>query len=93
MALAAFVAGLAISDNQEMADARTALLPFRDVFAVLFFVAVGSLINPFEIGPALPYAALMVGLVLFTKVLPAYVLARVSKTPARASRFLSCVPI
>ena len=86
MALAAFVAGLAISDNEEMADARTALLPFRDVFAVLFFVAVGSLVNPFEIGPALPFAALMIGLVLFTKVLPAYVLARVSKTPARAGQ-------
>jgi CPA2 family monovalent cation:H+ antiporter-2 len=86
MALAAFVAGLAISDNQEMADARTALLPFRDVFAVLFFVAVGSLINPFEIGAALPIAALMVGLVVFAKVLPAYVLARVSKTPARAGQ-------
>ncbi|MFM9165713.1 MAG: cation:proton antiporter, partial [Candidatus Limnocylindrus sp.] len=86
MALAAFVAGLAISDNREMADARTALLPFRDVFAVLFFVAVGSLINPFEIGPALPFAALMVGLVPFAKVLPAYLLARVSNTPARAGQ-------
>lgn len=83
MALAAFVAGLAISDNKEMASARSALLPFRDVFAVLFFVAVGSLINPFEIGPALPYAALVLALVILAKVLPSYLLARCSKTPAR----------
>ena len=86
MALAAFVAGLAISDNKEMANARSALLPFRDVFAVLFFVAVGSLINPFEIGPALPYATLVLALVIFAKVLPSYLLARVSKTPARAGQ-------
>jgi len=86
MALAAFVAGLAISDNKEMTNARAALFPFRDVFAVLFFVAVGSIINPFEVGPALPFAALTIGLVLFAKVLPAYVLARVSKTPARAGQ-------
>lgn len=86
MALAAFVAGLAISDSREMANARSALLPFRDVFAVLFFVAVGSLINPFEIGPALPYAALTVALVGLAKVLPAYLLARVSNTPARAGQ-------
>jgi CPA2 family monovalent cation:H+ antiporter-2 len=86
MALAAFVAGLAISDNKEMTNARAALFPFRDVFAVLFFVAVGSIINPFDVGPALPFAALTIGLVLFAKVLPAYVLARVSKTPARAGQ-------
>lgn len=54
IALAAFVAGLVISDNQEMEEARTAILPFRDVFAVLFFVAVGSLINPLNLAPALP---------------------------------------
>ena len=86
MALAAFVAGLAISDNKEMTNARAALFPFRDVFAVLFFVAVGSIINPFDVGPALPFAALTIGIVLFAKVLPAYVLARVSKTPARAGQ-------
>ena len=45
-ALAAFVAGLAISNRAETAEARRRLLPFRDVFAVLFFVAVGTLIDP-----------------------------------------------
>ena len=52
-ALAAFVAGLAISDRPETAEARRRLLPFRDVFAVLFFVAVGSLIDPGSL-PARP---------------------------------------
>ena len=49
MALAAFVAGLAISDRPETAEARRRLLPFRDLFAVLFFVAVGLADRP---GPA-----------------------------------------
>ncbi len=45
-ALAAFVAGLAISNRAETAEARRRLLPFRDVFAVLFFVAVGHADRP-----------------------------------------------
>ena len=41
LALAAFVAGLVIADSPMAGEARRRLLPFRDVFAVLFFVAVG----------------------------------------------------
>jgi CPA2 family monovalent cation:H+ antiporter-2 len=83
IALAAFVAGLVISDNQEMEEARTAILPFRDVFAVLFFVAVGSLINPLNLAPALPYAGITLILVVVSKVLPAYLMARVGGVPGR----------
>jgi monovalent cation:H+ antiporter-2, CPA2 family len=83
MALAAFVAGLVISDNKEMEEARAAILPFRDVFAVLFFVAVGTLINPLNLGPALPFAFATIGLVVCSKVLPAYLMARVSGIPGR----------
>ena len=46
IALAAFIAGLAISDSPDAAEARRRLLPFRDVFAVFFFVAIGTLIDP-----------------------------------------------
>ena len=83
MALAAFVAGLVISDNKEMEEARAAILPFRDVFAVLFFVAVGTLIDPLNLSPALPFASITIALVLVAKVLPAYLMARVSRIPAR----------
>ena len=38
LALAAFVAGLVIADSPMAGEARRRLLPFRDVFAVLFFV-------------------------------------------------------
>ena len=82
-ALAAFVAGLAISDRPETAEARRRLLPFRDVFAVLFFVAVGSLIDPGSLPTAAPWIALLVGLVVVAKVLVAWVLARVARLEAR----------
>jgi K+:H+ antiporter len=82
MALAAFVAGLTISDRAETSEARRRLLPFRDVFAVLFFVAVGSLIDPATVDEALPLVALMVALVA-AKVGVAWALARLAGLPAR----------
>jgi monovalent cation:H+ antiporter-2, CPA2 family len=83
MALAAFVAGLTISDRAETAEARRRLLPFRDVFAVLFFVAVGSLIDPGELAGAGPQLALIVALVGL-KVAVTWALARVARIPARS---------
>lgn len=56
---------------------RRRLLPFRDLFAVLFFVAIGTLIDPDAFVRGLPWLALIVGLVVAAKVLPAFVLARV----------------
>ena len=82
-ALAAFVAGLAISDRPETAEARRRLLPFRDVFAVLFFVAVGSLIDPGSLPAAAPWIALLIGLLVVAKVLVAWVLVRLARLEAR----------
>ena len=78
LALAAFVAGLAVAESPESAEARRRLLPFRDVFAVLFFVAIGTLIDPDAFGKGLGWLALIVGLVVVAKVVVAYVLARTS---------------
>jgi CPA2 family monovalent cation:H+ antiporter-2 len=79
LALAAFVAGLAVAESPESAEARRRLLPFRDVFAVLFFVAIGTLIDPDAFGKGLGWLALIVGLVVVAKVAVAYVLARTSR--------------
>jgi CPA2 family monovalent cation:H+ antiporter-2 len=67
LALAAFVGGLAIGEGPLTTAARERLLPFRDVFAVLFFVAVGSLVDPGAIPSAFPWIALVIALVLFLK--------------------------
>jgi CPA2 family monovalent cation:H+ antiporter-2 len=84
LALAAFVAGLAISEGPDMAEARRRLLPFRDLFAVMFFVAIGTLIDPSAVVRTLPWIALLVALVLVTKTGLVYSLARLGRLPGRA---------
>jgi CPA2 family monovalent cation:H+ antiporter-2 len=79
LALAAFVAGLAVAESPESAEARRRLLPFRDLFAVLFFVAIGTLIDPEAFGRGLGWLALIVGLVVVAKVFVAMILARVAR--------------
>jgi monovalent cation:H+ antiporter-2, CPA2 family len=81
LALAAFVAGLAISEGPATSEARRRLLPFRDLFAVLFFVAVGSLIDPDALVAQLPALALIVALVVVAKVGVSWVLAHAGGLP------------
>jgi CPA2 family monovalent cation:H+ antiporter-2 len=76
LALAAFVGGLAIAQGPVTAAARDRLLPFRDVFAVLFFVAVGSLIDPASIPGSLGWIVLVVALVFLLKGGSIFVIAR-----------------
>jgi CPA2 family monovalent cation:H+ antiporter-2 len=83
MALAAFIAGLTISESHAANEARRRLLPFRDLFAVLFFVSIGSLIDPDQLGQALGWFALLIGLLLGGKIAVAYVLARLTRLAAR----------
>ena len=83
LALAAFVGGLAITESPVSAEARRRLLPFRDLFAVLFFVAIGTLIDPVELGRGLPWLGLFLGLIVVAKVGVAYGLARLARTSER----------
>jgi CPA2 family monovalent cation:H+ antiporter-2 len=81
LALAAFVGGLAIGEGPVTAAARNRLLPFRDVFAVLFFVAVGSLIDPGAIPASLAWIGLVIVLVLVVKGGTIYAIARRIRLP------------
>lgn len=83
LALAAFVGGLAVTESPEAAEARRRLLPFRDVFAVLFFVAIGTLIEPSALRDGLGWLAIFLALIVVAKVAVAYVLARIARLPAR----------
>ncbi len=67
LALAAFVAGLVIADSPMAGEARRRLLPFRDVFAVLFFVSVGSLLDPHALLGGLRWLGVFVALMLVAK--------------------------
>ena len=46
LALGAFVAGVVVSESPYSHQVGADLLPFREAFAVLFFVSVGMLVNP-----------------------------------------------
>jgi CPA2 family monovalent cation:H+ antiporter-2 len=83
LALAAFVGGLAVTESPEAAEARRRLLPFRDVFAVLFFVAIGTLIRPDALVRGLPWLGLFLGLIVASKVAVVYGIARIVALPAR----------
>jgi CPA2 family monovalent cation:H+ antiporter-2 len=85
MALAGFVAGLAINQSRDTEDVRKAILPFRDLFAVLFFVVVGTLIQPSAVIEAAPFAALILLLMVLLKTFPTIILARVGKMKVKKS--------
>jgi CPA2 family monovalent cation:H+ antiporter-2 len=82
LAIAAFIAGLAIGESPAAAEARRRILPFRDLFAVLFFVLLGSLIEPARLPAALPWIALLLAAVVVAKGLPIFVLASIGRLPA-----------
>ena len=84
LALAAFVAGLAITESPVAAEARQRLLPFRDVFAVMFFVALGTVIDPRTIPGAVPWLVLFLALVVVAKVFVVWAIARLARLGARA---------
>ncbi|MFM1819383.1 MAG: hypothetical protein RIS61_981 [Actinomycetota bacterium] len=86
MALAAFVAGLALNQGRETDEVRRVLLPFKDLFAVLFFVVIGSLISPQNLKDALPFAAIVFALLILAKTLPAYLITRLSGVDARPAQ-------
>jgi K+:H+ antiporter len=81
LALAAFVAGLAVGESPAAAEARRRILPFRDLFAVLFFVSLGSLIDPSAIPAALPWLAFLLGAVAIAKLIPVFLLSRLARIP------------
>ena len=89
LALAAFVAGLAITESPVAAEARQRLLPFRDLFAVMFFVALGTVIDPAQLPKALPWLFAFLAMVVLGKVLVVWVMARLARWALELSSWRS----
>ena len=87
MALAGFVAGLAINQSRDTDEVRKAILPFRDLFAVLFFVVIGSLIEPGQISKAWPFALLFLAMMVVLKSLPTALLSKLGKMKVKRLQF------
>ncbi len=69
VALGAFLAGLSISGLEDLHDAHTQLVPLRDTFVALFFVTLGTLIDPHVLAKSLPLLGLMLLLIIIGKFL------------------------
>jgi len=75
-ALAAFIAGLAVAESPETVTARRQLVPFRDVFAVMFFVSVGMVLDPGALLTGWPWLVLILVVIPVGKVAVTAGLAR-----------------
>jgi CPA2 family monovalent cation:H+ antiporter-2 len=69
VALGAFLAGLSISGLPDLHDAHSQLVPLRDAFVALFFVSLGTLIDPRVLFNNLPLLGLMLLLIVVGKFL------------------------
>ena len=85
MALGAFLAGLVVGRSEFSLRAASDALPMRDAFAVLFFVSVGMLLDPFSLAatPMLTIGALAI--ILIAKPAVALGLALLMRYPLRTS--------
>ena len=81
LALGAFLAGLLVSGSDYGHETLARLLPIRDVFVAVFFVAIGILINPQAIVEHLDLLAVMVGLVVVGKLAIGTVVVRLFGHP------------
>jgi CPA2 family monovalent cation:H+ antiporter-2 len=67
MALGAFLAGMIVGRSDYCQRAATEALPMRDAFAVLFFVSVGMLLDPWQLVAAPGLILATLGVVLLGK--------------------------
>lgn len=89
VALGAFIAGVAISEAETSHQAAADVLPFRDAFAVLFFVSTGMLLDPVAVAHQLPALAIVLALVVVAKAVLALSLAGVLRQNRRTSATLA----
>ena len=89
LALGAFVAGVVVSESPFSLQVGADVLPFREAFAVLFFVSIGMLVNPdylvSNIGPILA----VTGLIVIGKTLITILMGFVFPWPARTTLVLA----
>ncbi len=85
VALGAFLAGLSISGSEDLHDAHIQLVPLRDAFVALFFVSLGTLIDPKVIFNSLPLLAVMLLLIVVGKFLIWTIVVWVFRYPIRTA--------
>ena len=85
VALGAFLAGVSISALPDLHDAHTQLVPLRDTFVALFFVSLGTLINPKVLAESLPLLGILILLIVIGKFVVWTLIVRLFRYPLRTS--------
>lgn len=70
-------------ERNELQRARQRILPLRDLFAVMFFVSLGTVLDPGRLPAALPWLAVFVALLIAAKIVPVWAIARLGHLPGR----------
>ena len=83
LALGAFIAGVVISESEYAHQAMAAIIPFRDSFSSLFFVAIGMLIRVPDVVKHAPVVLGVTMALLLTKVMAGTAAVRILGFPAR----------
>lgn len=73
--LGAFIAGMVIGKTNVKNRAAANALPFKDIFAIVFFLAVGMLFNPIAIVTNFPLFLGILGVIIIVKPLSAYLIS------------------
>lgn len=85
LALGAFVAGVVVSESPFSHQISADLVPFREAFAVLFFVSVGMLVNPLYLLTNAGHVLSLTGLIVIGKALIAAAIGFLFPRPARTA--------
>jgi CPA2 family monovalent cation:H+ antiporter-2 len=85
LALGAFLAGVIISESPLSHQVGADLLPFREAFAVLFFVSVGMLVNPAYLVANAGQVLALTGLIVVGKSAITILLGTILPAPARTA--------
>src|SRR5690606_20441577 len=85
MALGAFLAGMVVGQSEFSARAMSEALPMRDAFAVLFFVAMGMLLDPSALVEHAALTAATLAIVVLGKPLAAALVVLTLRYPLRTA--------
>jgi monovalent cation:H+ antiporter-2, CPA2 family len=93
VALGAFVAGLALADSDLTASVLGEIVPLRELFATIFFVSIGILLQPAAVLAGWPVVVALLALVILGKLLPVTAISLLARqnpsTAARAGTLLA----
>jgi len=85
--LGAFIAGLIIGESDYNIDAMSHIIPFRDVFAAIFFLSIGMLLNTQTVLNDPYWVVFIVVIIIGVKILTGAFSAAVLGMPARVCIF------